>query len=153
MLECQTLLLSHIATSDCSASLLPTSSPVTSWDEDLIDSEILLSGNEHSLSFDGSLVPTISKVTADRPSSFVNLISATGWAYCSVSKLVELSVTGFSSVAFEGADGSEVEVSFLGRILALGLNLPPPLATARVKRNFLNHLYWKRISYTSSTTV
>ena len=62
---------------------------------------------------------------------------------------MEVSVIGFSSVAFEGADGSDVEVSFLGQDLALGWNLPPALAAAGVKANLFNLLYRNRVSHTS----
>jgi hypothetical protein len=143
MLECQTLFLTDVETSAW-ASLEPASPPVTNLDEASMDSKLLLSENEPSLSFECCWVPTISEVATDIPSPFVNLFSATtGWAYCAVSKPVEVSLTAFSSVAF-GADGTDVEVLFPERDLVLGWNLPPALAAEEFKANLSKCLFYRK---------
>lgn len=113
--------LSDVATSGCRASLEPISSPITCWDEVLTDSKLLLSEKELSLSFDFWLMHTISEVAAEIPSAVVNLFSATtGRAYCLVSKPEGVSLTDFSSLEPEGADGTDVEVPSFALDLAFG---------------------------------
>lgn len=92
-----------------------------SCDEASNNSKLLLPENEPSLSFDGCLEPTVSKIVAYIPLTLGNLfLATTGCASSFVSKPVEVSLTDFPSVAFEGADGTDVGVLFLRWDLALG---------------------------------
>jgi hypothetical protein len=66
-----------------------------------------------------------------------------------VSKPVEISLAAFSSVAI-GADGTDVEVLFPERDLALGLNLPPALAAEELRPTSQNAYTGRNFLYETS---